>query len=777
MSLDRFRTIPALEVLGNYDVVSLQQMGRLHSVDISNKGKGKIAAELAKNLYSANRIHNAWKDAEETERAVLHRLILNGGLITTQVLRQQLEEDGIVEERVVDRYGGMAEVQGSAVKRNSRIFEHIIARLTALGLVFTATPGPYSTKTESRRPGVILFIPDPILRHLPKVTVTVKTAAAPSTVRPAEPDTFLKDQFVLVSMAREEPLGLISSGLLAKRAMVRLDGALRRPEGANAARSELDLARLPLLRTLTEAVGLLTAGATGLRLGDEAAAFFARPRGLRRKLLFDAYLATTRWSELPRLPDLSITPRTNLNVPAVATARRRVLAELAELPGGEWFTIDHLVNRLHTKAYEFLLSRTVSHAYNTYYYFSSPYRSDVYAGYNALGLTFTHSDRRDVEWKDVEGQFIRLIVTGALHDMGIVDLGAEDESAPPSHFRITPLGATLLKGDTPDEPDLPTNVVIQPNFQVLAFEPADEATLFSLDAMAKRVRIEQVAEYHLTRESVLAAEKSGIEIAAILSFLERISRNPLPQNVRRSLEDWGAQMERIKVLQNVAMVHAVDEGTLDLLYADSEMAPLLGRRLTPTAALVPAEHLQAVHSRMMDARAGLPLPALTEGNDTDLPGGITVAPDGTVTFSAPLPSMYVRHAVSSLADEVEPDVFRITRASLQRAVRSGKGGRPGMDAGRILITLERLSKGPLPPEMVQSVHRWARDWGSAGLADVTLLRVDTPQIMADLLADDDLKDDLRPLPGSPTHAIVRCGAADRVRAALEERGVDLNSTL
>src|SRR5439155_4777744 len=99
-----------------------------------------------------------------------------------------------------------------------------------------------------------------------------------------------------------------------------------------------------------------------------------------------------------------------------------------------------------------------------------------------------------------------VVIGQSLHWLGVVDIGQAGTGG--AAIRVTADGARLLR----DQP-LPTtasapHIVVQPNFQIFAFEPTDESVLFTLDQLADRVRAEQVVEYQLSRDSVTA--RSGL---------------------------------------------------------------------------------------------------------------------------------------------------------------------------------------------------------------------------------------------------------------------------
>jgi len=61
----------------------------------------------------------------------------------------------------------------------------------------------------------------------------------------------------------------------------------------------------------------------------------------------------------------------------VATARQRIIAEVAALPAERWISLDHLVDRLRRSAYEFLLPRSWHSTKYAYGYAQDP---NPYAG-------------------------------------------------------------------------------------------------------------------------------------------------------------------------------------------------------------------------------------------------------------------------------------------------------------------------------------------------------------------------------------------------------------
>jgi hypothetical protein len=270
-------------------------------------------------------------------------------------------------------------------------------------------------------------------------------------------------------------------------------------------------------------------------------------------------------------------------------------------------------------------------------------------------------------------------------------------------------------------------------------------------------------EYELTQASIYRAQQAGLDTATVIEFLERVSTHDLPQNVRRTLEEWGSQHERITLRKRAALLQTTDEAALDALYADERLGSLLGRRLSATVALVPTDQLRAVDRHLIESGQ---LATLSEGHGFQPGPQLELRSDGVVAFRQQTPSIYALHDLRPFVDAADGSL-RLTSESLRR------GARTGLDADGIIAILERLSGGALPDEPAALVRRWAKDWGSGAIYDATILQLDQPEQLADLLADPEVRPHLQPVPGAPTIAIVPPKSRKRLRTLLEARGMTL----
>lgn len=730
---------------------SLLAMGRFWGLDNKTRSKEELVAALSPLFADPARVAGAVRSLAPRERAALDALILNGGRLSVRALQGQLQSEGLVDARPPRSSFSFARSEGSPSRADSRRFEDILARLGALGLAFPWPPSSGSMLTL-KSPATTVVIPRPILEVLPPVTVTVLAAPEPAVVSEARPDILLRDLLTVLGAVRREPVELTVRGLIPKRSLVKLARLLSVPES--------DLGYPSFVMLLARAAGLIVTTGGKLREGTQTESFLERSRGERLRQLYEAYVSDEQWSELTRIAGVAV--RGTTAGAFLVRARRRVLDVVRGYGGSGWIRMDDVVNVVRRTAYEFLIPRERNDPYG--YYRDYPF--NPYTDGNLLGVSFDGGWEESEGWNRVEGGFIRAVVSEPLFWLGLVDLGAAASDAATDALRVTDAGAALLRGRIPDLPQLAANVVIQPNFQILAFEPTGEDVLFRLERLADRVSAQQVVEYRITRDSIYRAQQGGMEAEEILSFLDTVSTVPIPQNVRRSIEEWAAQTNRIVLRRHASLLQTLDEATLDSLYARGDTAPLLGKRVAPCAALVPYDNLEPLNARL--TADGGPMPALSEGNDAQLGGGIRVDDGGTITFTARLPSIHLQQQVRAVAEPDGDGTYRLTRASLRLAARK-------LGPDDIGEALSHFQGAPLSDEVVALIHRWTKNWGSAALAEVLLLQVESGDILESLLAAPELRPYLQRLPGASTAALVSRKGLATVRAALEERGMELST--
>jgi hypothetical protein len=307
-------------------------------------------------------------------------------------------------------------------------------------------------------------------------------------------------------------------------------------------------------------------------------------------------------------------------------------------------------------------------------------------------------------------------------------------------------------------------VVVQPNFQIVAMEPIAEQVLMTLDEFTQFEGGDRALTYRLTRESVYRGQRNGWDAARLIAYLEDATHTPLPQNVKRSLEEWQALHERITVRRGVALLHAEDAATLDELLAHATLGSNLGRRMGTDVALS-SENAQTVNAALRDAGW---LAVFTRHGQTDALASVTTDAEGEVTLVHRTPSIYAYEGIEPFAERIDARHARITPASVE-AARKQK-----IDVPTMIARLRHVHRGEIPAKLVTRLKAWGKYFGGAKLGMVTLIEFRDEHARGELLGDPELKPYLERFEaGKRPLALVRAESLERVKELLAERGVDI----
>jgi len=457
---------------------------------------------------------------------------------------------------------------------------------------------------------------------------------------------------------------------------------------------------------------------------------------------------------------------------ALRAALRMALAALPD-PGG-WYDIADLS--------ESIFSRVGDR-------FSLGHLGAFYAPYNATPAQVEEKrlawqQERHKSWVKVEQTWIERAVMGSLFHLGFVELGfkpGKRKAAAPSLFRLTDLGRAatydVFRGAAPTSisaRSVPRSAakrqdspcwVVQPNFDVIVYLDRAPATrLAFIERVAERKPSQgPVALYHLTRETVYQALESGMNPGALVATLAQGSEYPLPDNIRRTLEDWVAQRERITVYCTSDLLEFPDQAARDARLADKSVIGtpvgdcfllLTGRKLTRAVA------------------EGL-------GHTTDyhqpLSRCVSVEEDGHVTVDPRRADLLVRGELTCWAEPAseDGDRWRLTRSNIRRAVTSG------WRAEDIVDHLSRRARQPIPKLLLVAIQAWAdssRAPTSVVIAPDLILQVIDEEVAAAIAASAVLQPYLRGRLG-PRTFLVRQETAGDLRRELADYGLDIGSDL
>ncbi|HET8907654.1 MAG TPA: helicase-associated domain-containing protein [Ktedonobacterales bacterium] len=345
-------------------------------------------------------------------------------------------------------------------------------------------------------------------------------------------------------------------------------------------RPEADDARLYFLRRLLERLGLLRASNTRsagtsatvelLAAGSATMArYLAHPLAERLRICTRLWVAGGWWQ------DGSLAAAAGLHAPVqprIALARRRLIEMLAAQDPGSPVEISGVPT-------------ATTHAPRI------------------IGATATRRKPRGIA--EERHQTMRAGLMGPLHWIGLVVWRGTPATA--ERQLVVGHGMLALRREPDDAAIHETygRVIIQPNLDVLAYQPLSAPTLFTLDQCAARAKLDRVAHYRLTKESVIRAQQSGWSEDETARRLEQLIGGPLPGNVRVRLADWTRAASRVRLTSNAAVLTTATSKVLDALMSDRNARAWVVRRLGPAMALVAPADVEAVR-RWLLAHGELP---------------------------------------------------------------------------------------------------------------------------------------------------------------------------
>ncbi|MCB0038166.1 MAG: helicase-associated domain-containing protein [Caldilineaceae bacterium] len=776
------------EILDSYSVHALAKIAVACGLIPEQKKrplKDDLVALMKRSLFVAENVRARYAALDSRDRTVVDYLLYHGGVLRRARLERDLVRAGLAEStRMITSkrrddtplYAPGERMADPTSTQN--IFQDILARLTLKGLVFTVEEySEYGMATNAYKlglhPAMLAYIPKVVSLHLHEVSVsplTIQTKTVAHTLH-SSPHGQLRDMFLYWDFVRRVQPPFLQTGFLGKRTLRAINGQLLVPDPTlEKVSSENETGKLFALRTLLTQLKLLRRDAGKLVVAGDAStgppAFWTYDAHRQIGLALQVIIENLR-------PEPSYGYGRSWQIDYQA-GLKALLQRLAQ--GGDWEDVESVVDDLRGDRSSFLVPELASYTGSKHYisiYFGNRY----YTSYNDLVVAI-HT---------AEESFVVESCGGPLLEMGITELGfLNEKDARWRVMRLTPFGREVLAGITAiggkhqgaqtamREAPAPAvdqgRVVIQPNFQVLALGPVSTAILARLELCAARTKADaHVFEYTLTRESLYQAGQTGFEADAVLRFLEEISGAPLPQNVARSLQEWGAHHDRIVFRTGVSLLQSVDAETLSALLADVAAGEYLARAVAPTVALVAHGADEALLSALF---AGGQLPAVTDPAVSTTDNDVIVQPDATIAPVHSVPSLFLTGRIARIAEQDAQGVWRLTPASVRR------NGAGRAQIAPLLTELESLHRGALPESVVAEIKRWSNYHGRATLATVTLVEFESKEQRAELLEHPQLRDRLTPFAaGDRALALVDTAHVAAVEQLLADLGATISHTL
>lgn len=590
-------------------------------------------------------------------------------------------------------------------------------------------------------------LPLALLRQpAPRPDLFARADVRPEQTASRDLGAFLRELLFVWTELRNQPAQPLKSGGLGKRERRRLAEAigLAAPEGLDS---------VAWLYEVLVALNLVQESGTEISAveGHAATLFWSAKQAQHAHDLRRAYARMT----CPLCQDRAAIRLTGylqgLEVLPPTVLRERILETLGQLATAGWVPFDFVMNLLTggLPGSFIFTEQTVGIIYGQLRYYGNTYRAEVERTLSGMELDLARCALEE------------------LRTMGLVELGYDStEAVCPVVIRTTQEAMpTPPVGQPPSIVEEPWQMILQPDFQVLALGPVPLRILAGVEQIARREKIDEtVITYRLTRDAIYKALQGGESVETITAYLEETTGQVIPQNIQRSLEEWYQQYERIVIRRSVRILQVDTPERMLVLLDVPELRSLLHPIDERTAWFLP-DGLDRVQQTLLDLEL---LPATSRGAQADLPNsmrwqGVELEPR---TAS---PSLYVTGMLMCFA---EPNGRRwlLTPESIEKASTSG------YTPAKIAATLQTLTGSALPADVEKRIMAWGRHFGTGQTAQVRLLRLKRSESLGELRAAEPLLHRwLRPLPGTENLAIVNEAHWDEVSALLASWGVDVVS--
>lgn len=750
--LELLRTIPTYHLQSVIKArrvpVSLRiQAGEQTSgASLSSDSSSVNTLEIAQHLLAPSSLAATLQSLEELDTAILRELVSCGGRANSRDLALYFTNAGLLttEKTAHGQPEASRPQPGLSVQypvpQPHGVFELALRRLLGLGLIFWGKQTNFVGRDYANG------IHDGVLIVPLAVREAVTTQWGPDEDQLARQDLeevgelargLQRTLYLYWSMVASlrEGLSLVHNGLLARSSLRHVMEHMHIQTHSEQIRVESDAPQLLFIRLLLMKLGLLQERRNALYAAP-AEAYFALPLIERARRCYHLYLETPFWNDLLYLSEVNVRPgpaQLDLAHEEVIRARLALLERLAHQRMGEWHNISALIARTKLYVPYLLFPRQYGPRAERYSSGSNPYGWDFRLRRGWL----THREG----WHLVEGGFIRTVVTGPLHWLGVVELENEES---PTTFRLSSGAAAITSSAEPQqEPAAWGRLIVQPNFELIALAPVSELLLVRLDRFAERTSLEHIAQYRLTKASVTRAIQKGLRVDAVQQTLEQAVGGDIPQNVRYSLVEWERQARRVEVWQGATLLEVDNATLLDELFADEATRHLFGRRLSPLLTEV-VPHQFAAIQQILWQRHYLPALSTAPTHDTATENGrlVTHEPqwrlhdDGLLQPLYAVLDLYLAAEIKHFSDcEEDTGWYQLTPASLLRAREEG------ITLDYILRFLQQYCEGGIPGSLLIRLKLWGGGYGERqqiAIEHSPMLRLPA-QVLQDLQSDEELK--------------------------------------
>ena len=193
-------------------------------------------------------------------------------------------------------------------------------------------------------------------------------------------------------------------------------------------------------------------------------------------------------------------------------------------------------------------------------------------------------------------------LTNYLTYMGCVNFAATGDD---TTIQLTEIGKRLLSGESIDDYERESFFVVQPNYEILASSNLTPDIRWKLNLIADIHQASQVITYKLTPQSIYNSMRSGMLTNEILEFLETYSKTSIPQNIKLSIQEWGARYGQVYFM-DAMLLRCKNERLAQELKSSKQIAKHILGEISPSDLIIARERIEEL-KRLLEKSNFMPL--------------------------------------------------------------------------------------------------------------------------------------------------------------------------
>ena len=611
------------EVLMAVKLQDLRRMAREREWKIKGNRKASIVRQIMDEILNPGGILSAVLNLDAEHQQVLRALILlddGGGAYQESDVKRVADSWGKLQSyKQISTYTdhlcdiGLA-VSGEIVHRygyrspNNDFVPFAISRhlLPVLEGVVPAT-----ADLESDRPASELRFADPGALVHAAAQIALLLEQSPVSLRPPMPRPKLEKFNPALEQWDYDPPELLrarESGKLRPYA----DLTLTVPPPARSLPDEVierlapvagGAARLEFIFTLLLATGLFQPGSPVTIWPEVKEEFLRHDELAQRTILARVYLSMQNWNALWEV----LRERDDLQLrrawahqyfrpvqlsDELVHIRRLVVRVLASLPDCKWVTVDDLLRLMRTVWPQFNYMYIAGHSNRP-----SSRSESWFLASTKSGKPLDPADEND--WELAQGNFVRYLITGPLHWLGLADLSISDGVLTAIRLhgladlyweRVETLPAPRY-APAPVPVALPAEAVMTDNHSISVKPSVISAGAHSLLSRIARLEITSadLFVYQLDPHTVHETFETGTALSDIMEAWEQSLAVPMPESIRTSLNDWWEAYGRVRIYEDLTVIEFSDDYALPEMKAVTSLEECLIAEVSPRLVIIPQE--------------------------------------------------------------------------------------------------------------------------------------------------------------------------------------------